>query len=90
MPTLLAMCSNLALAGEGLFGALVGDDRLFRLSISCLVVAGPSLGDVVGDRFGDVVGGLSGCRALLPRPQDAVLSSHAAVVETAKSYRPLC
>jgi hypothetical protein len=36
------------------------------------------------------VDGLSGCRALLPRPQDAVLPSHAAVVETAKSYRPLC
>jgi hypothetical protein len=60
MPTLLAMCSNLALAGEGLFGALAGDDLLFGLSISCFMVAGPSLGDVVGDRFGDVVGGLSG------------------------------
>ena len=36
------------------------------------------------------VGGVSGCRALLPRPQDAVLPSHAAVVETAKSCRPLC
>ena len=60
MPTLLAMCSNLALAGEGLFGALVGDDLLFGLSISCLMVAAPSLGDVVGDKFGDVVGGVSG------------------------------
>ena len=59
-PTLLAMCSNLALAGEGLFGALVGDDLLFGLSISCLMVAAPSLGDVVGDKFGDVVGGVSG------------------------------
>ena len=58
MPTLLAMCSNLALAGDGLFGALVGEDLLFGLSISCLPLAGPSLGDVVGDKFGDVVGGL--------------------------------
>jgi hypothetical protein len=60
MPTLLAMCSNLALAGEALFGALVGDDLLFVLSASCLMLEGPSLGDVVGDRLGEVVGGLSG------------------------------
>lgn len=60
MPTLLAMCSNLALAGEGLFGILVDDDLLFELSTSCLMVAGPSLGDVVGDRSREVVGGLAG------------------------------
>lgn len=60
MPTLLAICSNLALAGEGLFGALVGDDLLFGLSISCLLLTGPSLGDAVVDKFGDVVGGLLG------------------------------
>lgn len=76
MPTLLAMCSNLALAGEALFGALVGDDLLFGLSMSCLVVVGPSLGDVVGDIFGEVIGGLSGWVGLDMPSSEAPRCSH--------------
>jgi len=52
IPTLLAMCSNLALAGEGLF---VGEYFLPGLSASFLLRVGSNLGEVVGDRFGDVV-----------------------------------
>ena len=57
MPTLLAMCSNLALAGEGL---LVGEAFLPGLSVPFLLRVGSSLGEVVGDRFGDVLPGLVG------------------------------
>jgi hypothetical protein len=57
MPTLLAMCSNLALAGEGL---LVVEAFLPGLSVPILLRVGSSLGEVVGDRFGDVVPGLPG------------------------------
>jgi hypothetical protein len=67
MPTLLAMCSNLALAGEALFGALIGDDLLFGLSASFLMLDGPSLGDVVGERLGEVVGGLDRPSSEAPR-----------------------
>jgi hypothetical protein len=52
MPTLLAMCSNFALAGEGLF---VGKDFLPGLSVPFLLRVGSSLGEVVGERLGDEV-----------------------------------
>lgn len=57
MPTLLAMCSNLALAGEGLF---VGECFLLGLSAPFLLRVGSSLGEVVGDRFGEAMAGLPG------------------------------
>lgn len=55
MPTLLAMCSNLTLAGDGL---LVGEDFLLGLSVPFFPRVGRSLGDVFGDGSGDAFGGL--------------------------------
>lgn len=57
IPTLLAMCSNFAFAGDGLLATflpgLAGEEPFFAWSV------GMSLGDVAGDRLGEVPGGLS-------------------------------